>query len=263
MGTFIGGLKFEIAEGIRMFKPKTLKEAIGLARMKDEQLSKQKKVTRFSTTVGGSMTSNNPKPASPMKRISWEEMQKRRAQGLCFNCDDKFVLGHKCKGPQLLLLEGNPDDEEEQDDPEISLHALTGWSAARTMRIIAKVGSHELVVLIDSGSTHNFINEKIAELLQLPAVPTEPFNVKVANGAPLKCQGRFENVRVWLQGIPFTLTLYSVPLIGLDMVLGIHWLEQLGTIMCDWRRMTMDFIWEGQPHQLEGMDSKPIQPTAL
>lgn len=34
--TFIGGLKSEIADGIRMFKPKTLKEAITLARMKDE-----------------------------------------------------------------------------------------------------------------------------------------------------------------------------------------------------------------------------------
>ncbi|KAL6323861.1 hypothetical protein AAG906_005857 [Vitis piasezkii] len=75
------------------------------------------------------------------------------------------------------------------------------------MRVSAKVGPHELIVLIDSGSTHNFINERIAELLQLPMVPTEPFNVKVAN--------------VLLQGIPFTLTLYSLPLIGLDMVLGL------------------------------------------
>ena len=49
------------------------------------------------------------------------------------------------------------------------------------------MGPHELIVLIDGGSTHNFINERIAELLQLPVVPTEPFNVKVANSDPLKC----------------------------------------------------------------------------
>ena len=80
-------------------------------------------------------------------------------------------------------------------------------------------------------------------------VPTEPFNVKVANGDPLKCQGRFENVSVLLQGIPFTLsTLYSLPLIGLDMVLGVHWLEQLGTVVCDWKRMTMEFSWKDQHH---------------
>ncbi|KAL5810464.1 hypothetical protein ACOSQ4_027032 [Xanthoceras sorbifolium] len=45
VGTFIGGLKAEIADGIRMFKPKSLKEAISLARMRDEQLIHQRKVT--------------------------------------------------------------------------------------------------------------------------------------------------------------------------------------------------------------------------
>ena len=36
VGTFMGGLKSEIVDGIRMFKPKILKESISLARMKDE-----------------------------------------------------------------------------------------------------------------------------------------------------------------------------------------------------------------------------------
>ena len=36
VGTFMGGLKSEIADGIRMFEPKILKESISLARMKDE-----------------------------------------------------------------------------------------------------------------------------------------------------------------------------------------------------------------------------------
>jgi hypothetical protein len=37
----MGGLKPEIAEGIRMFKPQSLKEAISLAHMKDEQMIRQ------------------------------------------------------------------------------------------------------------------------------------------------------------------------------------------------------------------------------
>ncbi|KAL5745583.1 hypothetical protein ACOSP7_026729 [Xanthoceras sorbifolium] len=41
--TFMGGLKAEIADGIKMFKPKSLKEAISLARMRDEQLIRQRK----------------------------------------------------------------------------------------------------------------------------------------------------------------------------------------------------------------------------
>ena len=260
VGTFMGGLKTEIANGIRMFKTKSLKEAISLARMPGEHLNRHETATRpFSRiTIGSSPT--KMKTLSPMKRLTWAEMKRRRAQGLCFNCDEKFAPRNKCKGPQLLLLEGNYDEEENdkagahthlRGEPEISLHALTGWSTARTMRVSAKVGPHELIVLIDSGSTHNFINERIAELLQLPVVPTEPFNVKVANSDPLKCQGRFENVLVLLQGIPFILTLYSLPLIGLDMMLGVHWLEQLGTVVCDWKIMTMEFSWKDQRHQLE------------
>jgi hypothetical protein len=57
------------------------------------------------------------------------------------------------------------DIAEENTEPEISLHALTGWSTPRTMRIEGRVGNHTLTVLIDSGSTYNFINSKIAEEL--------------------------------------------------------------------------------------------------
>ena len=95
-----------------------------------------------------------------MKQLTWAEMQRRHAQGLCFNCDEKFAPRHKCKGLQLLLLEGHYDEEENDEagahthlrgELEISLHALTRWSIARTMRVSAKVGPHELIVLIDVG----------------------------------------------------------------------------------------------------------------
>jgi hypothetical protein len=82
--------------------------------------------------------------------------------------------------------------------PEISLHALSGWTTYKTMRVLEKIGPYEMIVLIDSGSTHNFISEKVANMLQLPVVPTDSFNVRVANGGPLKCQGRFENVHIAL-----------------------------------------------------------------
>lgn len=147
----MGGLKPEIANGIRMFNPKSLKEAISLSRMRDEQLTHQRKITRpFNRSSSDSPTPTKFKTASPMKRLTWDEMQKRRAQGLCFSCDEKFTPGHKCRGPLLLLLErdfnaSDADEEKEeglanfQEEPEISLHAFTGWSTARTMRVTAKV----------------------------------------------------------------------------------------------------------------------------
>ncbi|KAJ0038326.1 hypothetical protein Pint_22247 [Pistacia integerrima] len=174
---------------------------------------------------------------------------------------------HRCRGPQLLLLErddGNDDeagDEVEQEltelqqEPKITLHVSTGWTASKTMRVAAKVGQHDIVVLIDSGSTYNFISEKIANLLQLPVVPTEPFDVTVANGSPLKCKRRFDHVQILLQGIPFSLNFYSLPLIGLDLVLCVQWLEQLGTVVCNWKKITMEFQWQNQFQKLQGINA--------
>lgn len=105
----MGNLKPEIADGIRMFRPKMLKDAISLARMRNEQLLRQKEYNK-SPQVDQDLDSFTPMSKSnttpSVKRLSWEEMQKRRAQGLCFNCNEKFVIGHNCRGqkPQLMLL---------------------------------------------------------------------------------------------------------------------------------------------------------------
>ena len=138
-----------------------------------------------------------------------------------------------------------------------------GWTVSKTMRIAARIGAHDVVVLIDSGSTHNFISECMANLLRLLVVPTESFTVRVANGENLRCQGRFEEVQINLQGIIFSLTLYSLPLIGLDIVLGIQWLELLGSVVCDWRELTMEFMWENQTKKLVGIDRQHIQAASI
>lgn len=65
---------------------------------------------------------------------------------------------------------------------------------------------------------------------------------------------------ILVQGIPFTVTLYSLPIMGLDMVLGIQWLEQLRGVNCSWKQLTMKFHWNGQLRFLKGIDSQLIQP---
>lgn len=102
VGTFMGGLKTEISDGIRMFKPQTLKEVINLARMRDDQFARQQRAPSPHLNQVVPAT-----PIGPFKRLSWEEMQRKRAQGLCFHCNERFIAGHKCQKPQLLLLEGH------------------------------------------------------------------------------------------------------------------------------------------------------------
>ncbi|KAH9735042.1 hypothetical protein KPL71_017615 [Citrus sinensis] len=243
VGTFMEGLKPEISEEIRLFRPKTLKEAISLARMKDEQIT-----------------------------LTWEEIQRRRAQGLCFNCNEKFTTGHRCTKAQLLILEAEEESEETLEtvpteeasyDPKITFYALTGWTTPQTMCVKAKIGPYEIIVLIDSGSTHNFISTRLANVLKLPIVPTTAFPVKVANSEKLACQGKFENIQILIQDIPFSLMVYALPILGLDLVLGVQWLEELGTVECNWKSLTMNFNWNNRPRHLQGLNPQSLQTATV
>ncbi|MCH84285.1 retrotransposon-derived protein PEG10-like, partial [Trifolium medium] len=42
-------------------------------------------------------------------------MQLRRSKGLCFNCDERFHTGHRCKHRQFLLLLGDEDSDTHED----------------------------------------------------------------------------------------------------------------------------------------------------
>lgn len=56
--------------------------------------------------------------AHPFKRITFNEMQLRRAKGLCFNCDEKFSPSHRCPNKRLLLLQWDEDNVAEEIVPQ-------------------------------------------------------------------------------------------------------------------------------------------------
>lgn len=110
LGAFIGGLKSELASEVRVYRPKTYSEAVELARLRDDYLTNTHRSSRFESKKGSYMTGEGKigistgavTKASPpgVKRLSWEELQRRREKGLCFNCDERFAPGHKCATKQ-------------------------------------------------------------------------------------------------------------------------------------------------------------------
>ncbi|KAK5771974.1 hypothetical protein PVK06_048230 [Gossypium arboreum] len=56
-------------------------------------------------------THSHSPPALQPRRISTAEAQTCREKGLCYYCDVNFFPDHKCKDPQLFLL----DDESEEE----------------------------------------------------------------------------------------------------------------------------------------------------
>jgi len=142
----------------------------------------------------------------PTRTIRPRDLEERRAKGLCFWCDDRFVPGHRCKNKRLYSLCILEDDEDvvdiegetdvgEQDlfTPYISLNALEGTMGCHTLRVVGKVDKHPLYILIDSGSTYNFLNSAFATKLQCLAHPIRTLVVETANEGIMHCSTMCRN----------------------------------------------------------------------
>jgi hypothetical protein len=219
------------------------------------------------TKGGGQMTrltgSNNKTGSSApiIKRLTRAEMAERRSKGLCYNCDESFITGHKCK--KLFLIEGIEEDESESEeettaDPQISLHDINGNHDSCTMKLLAKVAGTTVSVLVDSGSTHNFIREDLIPRLGLNVWKKSGLRVYVANGEKITGMGICKSVPFSVAKEMFQADFYTIPLAGFDVVLGVKWLCTLGPILWDFSSLKMEFTvngkkieWKGKPAEAE------------
>ena len=103
------------------------------------------------------------------------------------------------------------------------------------------------IILIDSGSTHNFLDEGTARRLKCPLMGTPALSVIVANGNPVisnsACLGF-----IWeMQEEKFEATdLRLLQLGGCDVVLGVDWIKGVSPISFDFNRMEVSFEKRGR-----------------
>ena len=194
-------------------------------------------------------------------------MDERREKGLCFNCDSKYSKGHKCGEKKLFYIDCEEEEEKEQETheekeneilkekkeetieeitPTISCNALAGITTPQTLKIEGYIKKKKVIVLIDSGSTHNFIHSKIAKDLNCFIYPAPEFQVMVANGSTIKCSGKCHNIKLSMGEYVLTSPMIAIPMGGADVVLGVQWLQSLGTIAFNFHELFMKFLWEGK-----------------
>ena len=89
------------------------------------------------------------------------------------------------------------------EEAGITLYALSGTLTSGTMRVKGRVKCKSVVILIDSGSTHNFVDPSLFSQLHIPVDSTQILEVKVANGEVLKTHGLCKDVPMDLQGHQF------------------------------------------------------------
>jgi hypothetical protein len=108
------------------------------------------------------------KPASTALRLLPLEITQCHKDGNCFHCDEFFMDCHDDQCKRFFIIEvvdeGDTAAAIGDDEPTISLHALMGiqFRSSGTVQHLVHVNGASLMVLLDSGSTHNFIDEQEA-----------------------------------------------------------------------------------------------------
>lgn len=72
------------------------------------------------------------------------------------------------------------------------LHAIGGNVGSSTMRVHGKIKSAPVIILIDSGSTDNFMSSEVVSKLQLKMDDRRILSVNVASSNKMRSQGIFK-----------------------------------------------------------------------
>ncbi|KAG8369604.1 hypothetical protein BUALT_Bualt14G0030900 [Buddleja alternifolia] len=107
------------------------------------------------------------------------------------------------------------------------MHAITGIHDFKTMRVTGVTKGKPIHILIDIGSTHNFMDLDVAKNLGCKLEPITPFAVPVADGNKIHNSYICKGFSSKMKGVKFTTDLITIPLGGCDMVLGVQWLVTL------------------------------------
>lgn len=187
-------------------------------------------------------------------------MAQRREKGLCYNCDEQFMPGHRCAKPQLFVVmtedeegdslhltpEKNDSAEEEEGsgDCGLSIHALDGTTGLQTLQLLGKLKNRVINILVDTGSTHNFISDSLIKTQRLHASSCPALKVVMANGSTVTCEIQIKQLEWFMQDTSFTSSFYAIPLQSYDMILGVQWMQQVSPIGFDFRKNQIWVTWE-------------------
>ena len=79
-------------------------------------------------------------------------------------------------------------------------------------------------MLIDFGSTNNFIHCKLAIVLNCFVYPALEFQVMIADGGTINCSGKCHNINIVMGECVLNSPMISIPIGWVGVVLGVQWL---------------------------------------
>ena len=204
-----------------------------------------------------------------------QQLEDKRAKGLCYSCDSNYTKGHKCAKKKLFYIDCEEEEEREQErskeedilqeqsldveqiNPTISCNALAGITTPQTIKIEGQIQKRKVIVLIDSRSTHNFIHCRVAKELNCFLYPARECQVMIANGGTINCSGRCHNIKLSMGEYVLKIPMLSIRMGGANVLLRFQWIQSLGTITFNFQELLLKFFSEGKRVEMRGIEGKP------
>jgi hypothetical protein len=294
---YVKGLRKDIRSAIILHKPRTVDAAISLALLQEAQNIDFKRGNKYEykkwhNQAGPGKLGLQPadmkadagkQPIQVAQPTKFDTLRaQRRAKGECFKCGGKYGPTHQCpKQIELAVMDAlcealeieldkhaaEPRDgetaSEDSGDSEteqslcLSPAATQGTTSKRTMRLLGHIGQSQILILIDSGSSGNFISQELVDRLKIPVQPLSPVKVTIADGTKLVSDTGMPGLTWGVQQTKFVTPVRALPLKCYDMILGMDWLESCnnGKMFIDWKRKKMRFKHDGKRITLRGVST--------
>ncbi|XP_044497624.1 uncharacterized protein LOC123219699 [Mangifera indica] len=191
----------------------------------------------------------------------------------CFLCDGEHFVRECPKRSRLAaLVEDRPDPQPQQEARVGSLQILSAIKAKvdvpkseklGRLYTTAQIGDQEVRVLVDTGASHNFMEQKKDDQLGLRYEQGQGW-LKAVNSAPKATYDIAQGVRVRLGEWSGILDFSVVPMDDHSIVLGMEFMDQVKAVPVPFAN-TMMILDAGNPawchfHAKERSWPRPFQP---
>lgn len=115
----------------------------------------------------------------------------------------------------------------------LSAHDVEGTAGLATFSLILNIGVQKAVALVDSGSSHTFMDYNFAVSSNYTLKPTHTRKIAIAGGGHLISNATVPFLSYSIQGHKFCSNFQILPLETYDIILGIDWMYHASPVTLD------------------------------
>lgn len=120
------------------------------------------------------------------------------------------------------------------------------------MKFKGTVDGEEVIIIVDSGASMNFVASWLTDKLDRTIEPTPRFRARLGDRRIQSFQGKYSNLPIIIGSDTLSVVCFLFPLGGADIIFGGQWLASLGDVIANWKSMFLSFTRDGRNIRLNG-----------